>query len=120
MNGENINQNTISKNHSRTNSSVYNPQLDTKIQIFQPKLLKMKNPVQINAHNEMVKTFKEENKRIKDRIRKIQKLDRQMKLDEDGKNDTIVKGKIVSFYKNPFVYMDYLIEKYCNYKKNNF
>lgn len=92
------------------------------VNIFQPKLLRLGKftHTQLNL-DEM---HKKQSKAIKKKIKEIIKIEKKMQQEERNNYNSSkafdinfllgMKEALISFYKNPFKYMDYLIEKYCN------
>ena len=93
------------------------------MQIFQPRLLKLKKSTnKIRKQPDMDDEYLLRKTEIKNKMKQMAKVEKQMKKDEHINYNTGIfyiinmlelKEKVTSFYKNPFEYMDYLIEKYC-------
>ena len=61
--------------------------------------------------------------KIEQSLKKLKKFEvsSENSVNEGNKiinKDYSMQEKLVSYYKNPFKYMDYIVEKYCKYKMN--
>lgn len=96
--------------------------------IFQPKLLKLKETdsffTNINPMDVIISSNDHKNKTlIEQSLKKLKKFEvsSENSVNEGNKiinKDYSMQEKLVSYYKNPFKYMDYIVEKYCKYKMN--
>jgi hypothetical protein len=94
-------------------SESINKIVSENINIFQHKLIRMKDKY-ILKESPVDKQYKIEKDKL---AQKIENLKVAKKQTESKEYKTELEEKVTSFYKNPFQFMDYIIEKYC---KNNF
>ena len=74
-----------------------------------PKLLRIKQPPQVSSNNQSDYDFEKKNLELKQRIHKLNKIHRENKEEQDQYE---LNRRLISFYKNPFNYMEYLAKKY--------
>jgi hypothetical protein len=100
------------------------------VNIFQPKLLRLKNSSLLGTGTKQereIQMLEYEKERIMKQAQVLNNYKKEIskrknsssEIFENNQDDNIkLRENIKSFYKNPFSYMDYLIETYCKIKNN--
>ncbi len=92
-------------------SELANKIVSEKLNIFQPKLLRLKDKHSIDI-SPIDKQYIIEKEKLSQKFENLKESKKQASMRE---YKTELQEKITSFYKNPFKFMDYIIEKYCKY-----
>lgn len=79
------------------------------ITLKRPRLLRIKQPPQVSSNNKSNYDFEKKNIELKQRIHKLNKIHRENKEEQEHYE---LNRRLISFYKNPFNYMEYLAKKY--------
>jgi hypothetical protein len=91
-------------------SNSINKIVSEKIDIFQPKLLRIKHK-NILDESPVDKQYILEKQKLAEKLELLKESKKQI---ESKEYKTELQERVTSFYKNPFQFMDYIIEKYCN------
>ena len=91
-------------------SELVNKIVSENIKIYQPQFLRIKDKY-ILDESPIDKQYFVEKQKLAHKLENLKEAKRQT---EQKEYKSELQEKVKSFYKNPFQFMDYIIEKYCN------